>query len=89
MEKLGKDIIYDEIKHVVFYMNPWKAPGLDGFPVGFYQNSWNVIGRKVYEHIEKMCDNPSVVASINHTYTFHIPKTNQLEYAIQFWPISL
>jgi hypothetical protein len=27
----------EEIKHALFKMNPWKAPGPDGFPTGFIQ----------------------------------------------------
>ncbi|GAU10769.1 hypothetical protein TSUD_426120, partial [Trifolium subterraneum] len=31
---LAAPIAYDEVKHAVFSMSPWKAPGPDGFPAG-------------------------------------------------------
>ncbi|XP_026428415.1 uncharacterized protein LOC113324312 [Papaver somniferum] len=34
----------DKIKDVVFSMKPWTSPGPDGFPPGFYQNMWDIIG---------------------------------------------
>ncbi|CAL5210935.1 unnamed protein product [Lathyrus oleraceus] len=52
MEKLGKSITDNEIRHVMFYMTPWKVSGLDGFPTKFYQKSWSVTSRKVCEHVK-------------------------------------
>jgi hypothetical protein len=36
LEKLNAPIVNDEVRKAIFYMNPWKAPGPDGFPAGFY-----------------------------------------------------
>lgn len=36
-----------ELKETLFQMNPSKAPGKDGFPAGFYQKVWNVVGKDV------------------------------------------
>jgi hypothetical protein len=35
-DKLALPIDKDEVKKAVFGMHPWKAPGPDGFPAGFY-----------------------------------------------------
>lgn len=89
MEKLCKNIKDDEINHVVFFMNPWKAPGLDGFHSGFYQKLWNIVGRKVYEFVKKVWEIHSELAMVNQTNICLIPKTIHPEFINQFRPISL
>lgn len=37
----------EEIHRAVFSMSLWNAPGPNGFPFGFYQNTWNVVGLQV------------------------------------------
>lgn len=44
----------NEIKAAVFGMNPWKAPGPDGYPAGFYQKSWDVVGQDVCDFIHRL-----------------------------------
>lgn len=33
----------DEIKCAPFYIEPYKAPSLDGLPCLFYQNAWEIV----------------------------------------------
>lgn len=40
--KLGVTVSRDEVHTTVIDMNPWKAPGPDGFPTGFYQKLWGL-----------------------------------------------
>lgn len=89
MEKLGKHVTDEEIKHALFCICPWKAPGPDGFPVEFYQKAWHVVGRKVYEFVKKMWESPSEIAIINQTYIRLIPKMNHPKFVSQFRLISL
>jgi hypothetical protein len=70
-------------------MNPWKAPGPDGFPAGFYQKSWEVVGSTVCEFVRKIWLTPSDIAEVNQTDICLIPKIHQPEYIKQFRPISL
>jgi hypothetical protein len=53
LSKLDSPINNDEVKKVVFSMYPWKAPGPDGFSVGFYQKSWDIVGGSVCNFV---CD---------------------------------
>jgi hypothetical protein len=39
---LKANISNEEVKNALFYMAPWKVPGPDGFPAGFYHNGWCV-----------------------------------------------
>lgn len=34
----------DDIKHALFDIQPFKAPGLDGFHATFFQRNWSIIG---------------------------------------------
>lgn len=43
---LGREVSNDEIKSALFEMQPWKAPGIDGFQAVFFQNFWTDIGDK-------------------------------------------
>ncbi|MCH81151.1 putative non-LTR retroelement reverse transcriptase, partial [Trifolium medium] len=70
-------------------MSPWKAPGPDGFPAGFYQKSWGIVGKSVCDFVKKVWNEPSVIASVNQTDICLIPKVDHPESVSQFRPISL
>ena len=40
---LQRDFTREEIKQVVFDMDPFKSPGNDGFHSGFYQKTWETV----------------------------------------------
>lgn len=48
----------DEVKAAVFSMNAWKASGTDGFPGGFYQQIWDVVGVDICNFVRDMWNNP-------------------------------
>jgi hypothetical protein len=87
--KLGAPIQNEEVKRAMFSMNPWKAPGPDGFPAGFFQKSWEVVGSNVCDFVKEVWRNPSHIATVNQTDICLIPKVQQPEFVNQFRPISL
>ncbi|PON84035.1 hypothetical protein TorRG33x02_201550 [Trema orientale] len=50
-EEMGTIPSVEEIKEVVFGMNPWKAPDPDGFPGLFYRHYWDTIADDVLETV--------------------------------------
>ncbi|XP_058776448.1 uncharacterized protein LOC131650759 [Vicia villosa] len=44
LRRLEGDIHIDEVKCTLFSMKPWKVLGPNGFPAGFYQKDWKVVG---------------------------------------------
>jgi hypothetical protein len=78
-----------EVKNALFAMAPWKAPGPDGFPAGFYQNGWSYMGSSLCDFVKSMWNNPTDVAAMNFTDICLIPKVNKPEFVSQFRPISL
>jgi hypothetical protein len=89
IDKLAAPINIEEVKGAVFGMHPWKAPGPDGFPAGFYQKSWDVVGETVFKFVDSVWQNPSSIADVNKTDICLIPKVDKPEYVTQFRPISL
>jgi ribonuclease HI len=70
-------------------MSPWKAPGPDGFPAGFFQHSWEIVGHSIYDFVRGVWEEPSIIARVNQTDICLIPKVEQPEFVNQFRPISL
>ncbi|WJX47132.1 hypothetical protein P8452_33857 [Trifolium repens] len=88
-DKLNAPLVDDEIKQAVFQMHPWKAPGPDGFPAGFYQKSWDIVGSSVCNFVKNVWLNPSTIAEVNQTDICLIPKVSHPTHIQQFRPISL
>ncbi|KAK2390438.1 hypothetical protein QL285_063981 [Trifolium repens] len=88
LEKLNAPIANDEGRKAIFNMNPWKAPGPDGFPAGFYQKSWSIVGNHVCDFVREVWSNPGKILEVNQTDICLIPKIQHLEYISQFRPIS-
>jgi hypothetical protein len=78
-----------EIRRAVFSMSPWKAPGPDGFPAGFYQKCWSIVGKSVCDFVKKVWLNPLIIREFNTTDICLIPKVDHPEHIQQFRPISL
>jgi hypothetical protein len=89
LASLGAPIEDTEVKYVVQSMSPWKAPGPDGFPAGFYQKSWNIVSSTVCGFVRQVWDNPSAIGDVNKTDICLIPKVPHPESVSQFRPISL
>jgi hypothetical protein len=86
---LSEALTNDEIKNAVFSMGPWKAPGPDGFPAGFYQKSWEIVGSTICEFVRKIWTDPQEIGVVNKTDICLIPKVQYPETVAQFRPISL
>jgi hypothetical protein len=55
----------DEIKKAIFEMEHNKAPGLDGFPIEFYQKFWDVIKGDLITMFQDLYDGDLPIFSLN------------------------
>ncbi|OMP02182.1 Drug/metabolite transporter [Corchorus olitorius] len=49
---LARAIAPCEMRDALFQMKPWKAPGVDGFQAGLYQECWLAIGKDLSNKLE-------------------------------------
>jgi hypothetical protein len=84
VQDLSRQISKEEIKIALFQMGPWKAPGPDGYPAGFYHRNWKVIEHSLCSFIYQMWNHPHNIASINQTDICLIPKIDKPEFVNQF-----
>lgn len=86
---LNKPITLEEVRTVIFNMNPDKSPGPDGFQAFFYQKCWDIIGIDLWNSIEASRKGGSLLSEINYSFLALIPKKSGLETLGDFRPIVL
>lgn len=70
-------------------MTPFKAPGPDGIPAGFYQRMWHIAGKSICDFALKFFYSGEMPVGTNDTLITLIPKVPNPEVVTQFRPISL
>ncbi|GAU43787.1 hypothetical protein TSUD_378120 [Trifolium subterraneum] len=86
---LSAPVLLAECKKALFDMGPHKAPGEDGYPAMFFQHCWDTIADSLYQYVNQVWGNPSLISSINNTLIVMIPKVDRPELVTQFRPIAL
>ncbi|GLT60154.1 hypothetical protein SLA2020_329350 [Shorea laevis] len=79
----------EEIQKSIFSMDPYKAPGDDGFQPIFFQANWDIIGASVCSFIKTAFQQGSFDKDLNITLLCIIPKVEHPERLNQLCPISL
>ncbi|XP_073046080.1 uncharacterized protein [Primulina eburnea] len=79
----------DEVKRALFDMSPFKAPGPDGIPAGFYQKMWHIVGKSTCDYALNFFESGETPLGTNDTFLTLIPKVPNPEFVTQFRPISL
>ena len=60
-------------------MAPFKAPGVDGFHIGFYQHSWEIVGDTLGNFVGDFFKYGELPQGANDTLLALIPKVHHLE----------
>lgn len=55
LRSVSRVVSCEDIRRAFFQMGSLKAPGRDGFPAGFYQQNWRIVGTSVCNLINVMC----------------------------------
>uniref|UniRef100_A0A2N9J257 Reverse transcriptase domain-containing protein n=1 Tax=Fagus sylvatica TaxID=28930 RepID=A0A2N9J257_FAGSY len=79
----------EEVADVVSGFNGDKAPGPDGFSMGFYQFCWDILRPDVMAFLNYFHDLCSFEKSLNATFVSLIPKKTEALEVKDFRPISL
>ena len=66
-----------------------KAPGLDGFPMFFFQKLWNLVGKDVFDAVKEFYGAKQMLKEVNSTFPCLIPKKTGANSPDQFRPIIL
>jgi hypothetical protein len=88
-EELLKPFIKEEVDSALFQRAPLKAPGPDGFPAGFFQHHWAILGEEVGTFIIDILNSGNMPHHLNMTHIALIPKVKSPTCVTQFRPISL
>ena len=70
-------------------MDPFKAPGPDGFHAGFFQCMWDIVGDSIIKFARNFFDKGCLLERVNDTLLVLIPKVKYSETIKQLRPISL
>ena len=87
--QLLADYMSWEVGVVIKQMAPLKAPGLDGMPLLFYQNYWQLVGNDVTQSILNFLNTATLSSHLNHTYVTLIPKVKSPKLIFEYRLISL
>lgn len=79
----------EEIKKVVFELNPNSACGPNGLTGCFYQNYWDIVGADIVKVVIAFFDGSSLPKSITHTNMVLLPKKDLIQSFPDLRPISL
>ena len=63
----------EEIKKVVFDMNPLKAPSPDGMPGLFYRHYWSTVGNQLVTAVQSFFRDGWLLRELNSTFITLIP----------------
>ena len=88
-DALIRPVTEKEIHSALFQMDPYKAPGPDGFGASFYQKHWPIIKTHLCAAIKDFFRSGKILKEFNHTFIALIPKVDNPETTSQFRPISL
>lgn len=88
-EFLNQPHTVEEIKSAVWQLGPWKAPGSDGIPIGFYKEHWDLVGQDITQMVLSFLTRHSTLHHINSTDIVLIPKFQSQQTPIDFTPIGL
>ena len=76
--KMNEALLYPisltELEKIVFNMKKGKSPGLDGFPIEFFQEFWEVIKYDRLDVVQESHRNKQMLKSLNSTFLALIPK---------------
>ena len=78
-----------EVLFALKSMKAFKAPGLDGLHVGFFQRFWLIVGESVKFEIKKIFRTKKIPEHLNRTLIALIPTQLGLETISHFRPINL
>ena len=70
-------------------MKPFKAPGIDGLHVGFFQRFWLLVGDSVNKEVKEIFTTQKIPEYLNQTLIALIPKQIGPELVSHYRPISL
>ena len=79
----------EEIKAVIWELNPMKAPGPDGLPGLFFKKYWSIVGSQVVIAIQSFFREGWMLKELNHTFITLIPEKQGASNFNHFRPISL
>lgn len=89
MEELEKWPSEQEVRDVVFSINPESASGPDGYSSLFYQTCWQIVGSDVLEAVIDFFQGSQVPRGIAATMIILIPKKKNPSTWAEYRPISL
>ena len=70
-------------------MNKGRALGLDGFPMEFFQEFWEIINMDLLEVVKESLQNKKMLHALNCTLLTLIPKKEGVDNLDSFHPIAL
>jgi hypothetical protein len=85
---LCSEVTSTEVKNALFGMESAKAPGIDGFNVHFFKNTWNIIGDSIIDAIGEFFMTGFMPRIINNTYVTLIAKVPNATSIKNFRPIA-
>ncbi|TYK26641.1 putative non-LTR retroelement reverse transcriptase [Cucumis melo var. makuwa] len=87
-QALQLPISRDEVRRVLFSMDNGKAPGPDGFSLGFFKGTWTVVGEDFCDAVLHFFETCYLPSGVNATAITLIPKRSGAERMEDFRPIS-
>jgi hypothetical protein len=88
-QSLSKQVTKDEVTQALNQMNPFKAPGPDGFQGIFFKQYWHIVGDDVTHLISVAFETGEFPQSLSETLVALIPKVDCPTNFKEFRPISL
>ncbi|XP_059458257.1 uncharacterized protein LOC132187840 [Corylus avellana] len=86
---LERDLTFEEVSTALSQMAPLKSPGPNGFPAGFFQDNWTVVGNEVFLALKFFFSSEFINVEVNSTFIALVPKKPNSTKVSDFRPISL